>query len=982
MLKFNGLNSIIKYCILILLIPFFSFGQQGEISGIIIDNKVKETLIGANVIIQGTTIGASTDLNGFFKLSVNPGIYVLEISYISYQNKLIENVEVKNGKTNNLGKITLEESTTTLGEVMVQERRKTDSQIALISSIKNNNVAVTGISSDQISKSQDKDAAEAIRRVPGVTIISDRFIIVRGLSDRYSSVWLNNTTAPSSESDKRAFSFDAIPSSSIDRMMVYKTPAPELPADFAGASVQLFTKNLPEKNSLSVRYKAGFRIETSLQDFTTYEGGKYDWLGIDDGTRDLPNHFPSTKELSELHDFSDNGINTPSVISAKKKEIERVSEQFNKTWSGDQTKAPIDNSFDIDYTGKFKMGKNSLGNITSLIYRNSFDYNEIEKSEHHDISVSSSQLDSYQYVPYYKYSDKDYLNNVTLGLMHNWSLQLKNGTLFEFRNLLNQIGNKWFIQRNGQKFYFDANSFQDSQEIGFNSRTVYSGQIAGNHQFNDFTTLDATLGYSYADRDEPDVRRVQSNQNTDSASRFFQQYGVVIDQQASPSYLGRLYLKTQEKIWNASTNFKHKLELGSFMPSLKAGVFFESKNRQFDARNIAFTKGLNFNSNLDTIIYLKPVDLMFADQNIDSAGVWVDENTNPTDTYQAESNLFASYVALDIPGTKWFSIYAGVRMEQSRIEIFDFKSPVTGDTASKLDTLNFFPSVNILFHINDKNLIRLAYGKTINRPEFREFAPFSFYDFFTSTSITGNTGLKFAYIHNIDLRYEYYPSINEMITIGAFYKNFINPIEQRLVPGSGDDKRSVYYANLVDATSIGAEIELRTSLNRLGEFLHTRILRDFSLVANAAYMISEITEVPDTSDSFVRDKQRPMQGQSPYIINAGFFYDNTKIGLMANIMYNVIGERIVTVGDPQRPHVIEKPRNLLDFTAAKKIGKRWEIRLGIEDILNQPIKYVQKIKVNITNENEGPVIETKEEEKIYSSFKPGTKISLGISLKI
>jgi outer membrane receptor for ferrienterochelin and colicin len=974
------INSLFKVWLILFLLPVSLIGQKGDITGVVLDSKIKETLIGANVVIQGTTIGASTDLDGSFKLSVSPGTYNIEVSFISYKVKIIEKVNVTNGQVTDIGKIELEEESTTLGEVTVQERKKTDTQMALISSIKTNNVAVTGITFDQIAKSQDKNAAEAIRRVPGVTIINDRFIIVRGLQDRYSTVWLNNTTAPSSESDKRAFSFDAIPSSAIDRMMVYKTPAPELPADFAGAAIQLYTRNLPEKNSISVRYKAGFRSGTSFQNFMTYDGGNYDWLGFDDGTRVLPDDFPTTAGLDQLHDFSDNGLNTPSVISGKKKEIERLSEEFNKTWSGKQTTAPIDHSFDLDYTGKFKVGTNSLGNITSLIYRNGFEYDDVKKYEWHDFDVLNSQINTYDYRPYYDYVDKEYYNNVSLGLMHNWSFQLKKGTLFEFRNLFNQIGKKWFVQRNGQNYYFGDQAFLDSHEMGFQSRSVYSGQLAGKHKFGEQITLDAALGYSYANRNEPDVRRVQAYQNTDTTSQYYQQYAVQIDQQASPNYLGRLYLNTEEKIWNVAVNYNQKFMIGSRTPSFKAGFYSESKARQFDARNIAFTKATNYSFSKDSIVYLRPVDLMFDDKYIDSTGVWVNENTNPDDTYQAEGDLIAGYVALDFPATNWLSIYAGVRMEQNRLHLFDFKTN-TGDSTATIDTLNFFPSVNLLIHINEKNKIRLAYGKTINRPEFREFAPFSYYDFFTSTSITGNIGLKNAYIHNVDLRYEYYPSLNEMITIGAFYKKFINPIEQRLVPGAGDDKRSVYYANLVDATSLGGEIEIRVSLNRFGEGGFSKILRNLSIVANAAYLVSEITEVPDTADAFVRDKQRPMQGQSPYIVNTGLFYENADIGLMANIMYNVIGERIITVGDPNRPSIIEKPRNLLDFTVSKKIGKRWEARFGIEDILDQPIELVQDVKINIYKESEGELYETQEVEKIYSSHKPGTKFSFGVSLK-
>jgi outer membrane receptor protein involved in Fe transport len=223
--------------------------------------------------------------------------------------------------------------------------------------------------------------------------------------------------------------------------------------------------------------------------------------------------------------------------------------------------------------------------------------------------------------------------------------------------------------------------------------------------------------------------------------------------------------------------------------------------------------------------------------------------------------------------------------------------------------------------------------------------------------------------------------MNEMITIGGFYKNFNNPIEQRITPGAGDDKRSVYYANLVDATSIGGEIEIRSSLSNLGKLFGTKALDKFSVVANAAYIHSEITEVPDTADSFVRDKKRAMQGQSPYIVNAGLFYENADMGLMANIVYNIIGERIVTVGDPGRPHVVEKPRNLLDFTIAKKIGTKWEVRFGIDDLLNQPVELVQRIRVSVPSENGSGEEQVDEVEKIYTSYKPGTKFSFGVSLK-
>jgi hypothetical protein len=956
--------------------------QKSEIIGTILDSKTRETLVGANVIILKSGTGVSTDLNGDFQLMVEPGTYHLQISFISYKPKDLTNIVVKEGKTTDLGNILLESESQMLEEVVVKERKKTDTEISLISSIKTNNLAVTGITSQQISKTQDKDAAEAIRRVPGVTITQGRFIVVRGLEDRYSTVWLNNTAAPSSEADKRAFSFDVIPSAAIDRMMVYKTPAPELPADFAGATVQIFTKNIPDKTGLNIRYKLGYRVGTTFDDFMTYEGGKYDWLGFDDGKRSLPANFPSVEELGNMHNFNDIPENTPPVIAAKKIKIESLSESFNTIWTGEQTTAPLDNTVEFDYTGKFDAGKSSVGNITSVIYRNEYSFATVEKSEHHDVEAFYSDTDSIDYKPYYDYTDQESVNNTMLGVIHNWSLLSKQGTVYEFRNLFNQIGKKWFIQRNGKEPYFDPNARLDSQEIGFQARTIYSGQLGVNHNFDENKLLNVTAGFSYANKNEPDIRRVQSFLNTDSTSKYFNQYAVQIDAQASPTYLGRLYLETEENILNTAVNYSQKLFFGNFHPTIKTGAYVEFKDRQFNARNIAFTIGRNYSSSNDSIRYLRPVDLIFDPQYIDSTGIWVNENTSKTDSYQASGELIAGYVGIELPVANWLSIYTGARIERNRLEIFDFKDPISGDTVAVLDTINIFPSLNVMFHINDKSKIRVAYGKSTNRPEFREIAPFTFYDFYSRSSITGNTKLKNAYIHNLDLRYEFYPSLSEIITVGGFYKKFINPIEQRLVPGAGDDKRSVYSANLVEAESYGVEVESRVLISSLASFGGSKFPQSLFLVVNTSLLATEIVESTETSEEYIRDKKRPMQGQSPFIVNAGIYYDNADAGFMASILYNIIGDRILVVGDPLRPHVVEKSRNLIEINIARKIGKNLEIKVGVDDLLNEPVQLVQESKIKMKNQGEETFSEEIQVDRNFRSFLPGRKFSLGISLKI
>ncbi len=237
---------------LLCLLAYSSYAfSQGSIQGIVRDKKTKESIVGANVYLLGTTAGQSTNMEGFYRLdNLKAGVYRVVVSFISYKSDTLSSVRVQDGKTTQLD-FAIEEVTTQLTGVTITERKKTDTDISIISSIKQSNQIVVGVSSQQIAKSQDKDASEVIRRLPGVTITDGRFVIVRGLVERYNSVWLNNAPAPSTETDRRAFSFDVIPSNLINNILIYKTPAPEIPADFAGAHIQIFTKNQPEENKIS-----------------------------------------------------------------------------------------------------------------------------------------------------------------------------------------------------------------------------------------------------------------------------------------------------------------------------------------------------------------------------------------------------------------------------------------------------------------------------------------------------------------------------------------------------------------------------------------------------------------------------------------------------------------------------------------------------------------------------------------------------------
>jgi len=358
-----------------------------------------------------------------------------------------------------------------------------------------------------------------------------------------------------------------------------------------------------------------------------------------------------------------------------------------------------------------------------------------------------------------------------------------------------------------------------------------------------------------------------------------------------------------------------------------------------------------------------------------TAGIKLQEETNPKYIYNAQNNLLAAYAGFNLPVTGKLNVYAGLRLEKMKQQLewlTEFAvDTVAAKTASTVrDTLNVFPSVNITYNFSDKSLLRLAYGSSINRTEFREIAPYGFYDFELSATVYGNDSLKNAYIDNFDLRFEWYPTPTEMITLGGFYKKFTNPIEMNLFPASNG--WDFVYSNAVEAYSLGAEMDIRKSFNNWSsKDNYLRYFKDLTLLLNVALIKSNVT----SDDDYLRDKNRPMFGQSPYIINVGLYYQNEKSKFAASILYNVIGKRIAIVGTPTIPNIYESPRNLLDLTFTKEIGEHLEIKGGVKDILNQPIKFRQTV------EFEQPDGNLANREQIIKEFKSGTSYMLGFAYR-
>ena len=920
--------------------------QSGKITGTIseLQNSQLKLLPNTTVAVADTDIVEAADEKGIYTIKLPAGTYKLYFSHVGYGTDSVVNIELKAGETKVINSVLVSSAKTT-NVINISAKRKANTEAAVNNQLKKDDKVGSGVSAEQISKQPAaRTATDVVKTIPGVTIIDNRFVMVRGLSERYNSVMLNGVFTPSTEPDRRAFSFDMLPSGALDRLFIYKSGAPELSGEFAGAAIEVFTKD-PDTNSITFGYTAGYRAGTTGSEFFQGSTSPSDIFGYDNGTRDLPSNFPS--HLSK--------VANPTVLSS-------LGQSLPNTWTATESKAPIDTRLNFTITRKF--GK-KVGNITSVNYSNVSEFFSTSNLNYNTYDPIAKKSDTI-----YHFTDKNYLNSVRLGVLHNWNFKLSETSTIEFKNTFNQLGSNQAILRTGQSFEegFDVKNYA----YRYLERSIYTGQLRGIHQFkNKLTKLNWTTAYSLANSAEPDYRRIRTIRDI-AAQGTNTPYELVIAPSASVLDAGRFYSTLSENIIAAAANFEHKFS--SFSKTeiakkegvkLKLGFYYEQKERDFAARWMSYKKSKT--SQFDATLLSKPLDEIFAAQNINAtAGFKLDEGTNSSDAYTASNQLMAFYGGTRFRLGSKLDLSGGARAEYNRMKLNSFINANAVEVDNPV--LSILPSVNVAYRFSeDTSLIRAAYSRTLNRPEFRELAPFGYYDFTRNTVLYGNDSLKNASIDNVDLRYELYPTKEELISFGVFYKRFTNPIEMFFVPGSGSGgTRNFTFKNADLATSYGAELEVKKSLKK---FTKSKLINDMSAVVNASYIISKVEL---GANAVGQNPNRPMMGQSPYIINAGIYYDNDKQKMQVSILYNVIGKRIFAVGTFGTPDIYEMPRNLLDISIAKSIGKHTNIKLSVQDIFNQPVLLKQDSNLdNKVNENDEEI----------QSFRRGQYINLGVTFK-
>ncbi len=861
--------------------------QKAKLTGKVTNVK-NDVLVGVTLTLKSDKSQVSkTDIEGRFSFNIDINkAYTLDLSYVGYKAKSIDVTGATTANEEIVLDVLLDEAGKNLTDVVVSATRSTNkgaTDNALIAFQRNTNTVASVISAESIRRSPDRNTAEILKRTPGASIQEGKYIIVRGLADRYNQAMLNGILLTSTEPDRKTFSFDIFPSQIIDNIIINKAFVPELPGEWAGGLIQVNTKDIPTKNFFNIQIGTSANSQVTGKDFLKDVGGKTDWLGIDDGTRSLPSGY-STKS----------NFDTASAASKI-----GIGKQMSNNWAPVMVTAKPNTSLQMNggFSGTF-LGK-KVGGIIGVNYANSFRL--LDNANNQNGFTDGS------FFPVTKLNDKKYIEDINLGAIAGLSMFLNPLNKISYKAIINVKTANAFSSRTGTDY--SRQDLVKGNEFVFGQNVFFTNQLNGEHSLSQKLKFNWYGAFNILDAYTPDQRRILYTKSANGVDPFVLNISNTLSQQSG----SRVFQTLSDYIYTGGGDLTLKVK----QQTIKAGYMLQIKDRMYDAQLFA--------------VYL-PRDNA-ALRQLDAASAFVPQNfgngsddkfafdaiRNRNFRYMANTILNAGYVQFDNKLSDGLRVVWGLRVEDFDQLVGSVKKWDPRHTYSKVT--DFLPGVNATLKLTPKANLRLTTSQTVIRPELRELSALNIYDFELNASVAGNPSLKRTKITNTDLRYELYPGAGELFTVGVFYKNFENPIESIFNEGSGG--ASLFsFQNVSKATAFGFEVEGRKKLT-------TR----FTLQANGSYINSKTKDAALNVD-------RPLQGQSPYLINTGLLYDVVEKGFNMTVLFNQVGKRIYLVGDLQAgaatPDVFENPRALVDFQISKKFAEnKAEIRFTISDILNQ-----------------------------------------------
>lgn len=958
--------------ILFLIVISKTFAQNSGISGIVVDEDFGDPLIGVNVFIENSTRGAATDIHGQYSITgLESGTYTISFSMIGFQKKTISDFELKSNEIKKLD-IVLGVETYETEEVIISAKAISNTEASLLAKRQKSTSVSDAISAEEISKSGSGDAASAMKKVTGASVVGGKYVYIRGLGERYSSTMLNGAELPSADPDKKSFQLDLIPGNMLDNINTIKTFTPDKPGSFTGGLVDVTLKSYPEDLSISLSSSVGYNsIATGNSNFILGNNGSSDYLGFDDGTRDLP----------EL--LNGGNIDLPRTSTIKTKEealyLDDVSKSFNNVMAPVNARAPINSSFSLSIGNSIPLDSeksNTLGYFGSFSWGQNYSF--VQNGEIGRYKLVGSLADVTGLEAEFEGKDTKGSMNVDWGAIAN--VAYKNSDIGEIKlsymrtQSASSLGRYMVGVRDRDRSSASSTVTFETRVISWTQRSLDNYQIEGDHQITSIGNLklDWKVSYALNGQDEPDQRYFFNIfRVNDDGSKTYAFDG------ANSQPLSRYFRDLQENNFSTQLNLTLPFNVwNNYQSKLKVGLFSSNVERSYNQKRFDYdTNRLNFGD------YNGDIEALFNDTGIiDSTsrpdrpsrwfGLTLDNEAvkDSTNYFRGDSEILATYLMLDLPISNRLRLIGGARLETT---LMNSRTLEQNDGEGKLDNTDILPSLNLIYALNENMNLRLAYTNTLARPTFRELAPYLSFEFVGDFLYVGNPQLKRTLVTNYDLRWEWFLNPGEILAVSGFYKDFSNPIESYIDPTFSDDNTLRSVKNVDQALVYGLEFEVRKNLG----FIST-IFNNFKLGSNFSLVESKVDVPQEEIDEKIfngdpnPDKTRPFVGQSPYLFNINLTYENFESGTSAGVFYTLFGDRLFVTGRHATPDVYERGYGTLDFKVTQELLTNFELSLSAKNLLDPEQIFSYRLDNGVVDR-----------EFNYSAFNQGRTFSISLSFK-
>ncbi len=904
--------------LLTLMINNSKSAENGILSGTVVDASTGEPMIGARIIIKGTNYGGLTKIKGDFRISnISPGNYTIAVSYVGYNTTEMPNIRLEPGQIKNL-EIVIKENGVLKDEIIVTADAILETGAALLKERQKAGSVSDAIGAEEISRGGSGDAADAIRKVTGATTVGGKHVYIRGLGDRYSSTQLNGANLPSADPDKKSVHLDLFPAGMIDHITTIKTATPDRPGDFTGGTVNISTKSFPERLKASVSMSTAMNTQTTGNSILGSSASSTDWLAMDDGSRSVPDIILNNK----IPTVTEARSKTKTESLEKALLLDEQSKAFNPTFAPVSMIAPIDQSFSATLGNQHILFENPIG------YFASFSYGRKYSSFNNGTIANYSQpgSDSKELLAEYKGKLTEATDEVAWGGMVNLSYNFDENNRTTFNYIYNRNSESEAQFQEGWTRYY--NTDRQTRALNFIERSISSYQIEGKHNFASLGGLkfDWLVSLSNNTQNQPDFRTFDNEyiKNDDGSITYLLNKN---DNNALPS---RYYRDLSEEL--TGIGFNIEIPIKAFFDSpfkFKTGFLLDDRNRTFEERRYVYRQDgddLDFNGDVNAFMSdstglreWKSVG------NFNYFGNYIEDRTQAAGSYSGWQEIYAGYGMIDWFVLENFRMVGGIRYETTELHTISNDTKRPEGIVSEQDLL---PSVNFTYQVkNDMNL-RMAYGKTLARPTFREIAPYDSYLPIEHKTLLGNADLKRTLIDNYDLRWEWFTNPGEIISAGIFYKDFSNPIELAIV----NYNNNVMPKNVDKAFLYGAEFEYRKNLD------FVNVLRNFYLGMNLTLVhsqvdLSELEMLTRRQYDSNASSTRELQGQSPYVVNLDIAYINSESGTDVSVYFNVFGKRLSEVGFGT-PDYYEFPKPEFNFVISQLVFDSIKLKFSAKNLLN------------------------------------------------